>query len=124
MKEIKDALLRMVRAHRMIGEILDAYVKVGLDSHELFTSQGEITEAIYDLLGEHEKDFTDSITHIVMSAPYLTDERRTELLYFAYLGNHPEMPSPVINDMSPKDFKKSVKKNGGYCRSTPEGEWI
>lgn len=120
MSEVRDALLRMVKAHRMIGEILKAYVKVGLDSNELFDAQGEVSEAIYKLIGEHAEEFVKSSTYIIISAPYLNDERRTELLYSIWKNNHPDQPKP--NTMSQEEFMRYFKENGGYSRPLAEGE--
>ena len=88
MKEVKDALLRMVRSYRMVGELLDAYVKIGMVSETLQDAQGEIAEAVYQLLGEHTEEITESVTWAVLIAPIMSDERKATILYSEWVRNH------------------------------------
>ena len=123
MEGIRDALLRMVKAYDEIGIILDAYLKVGLDSNRLFFAQGEVEEAIYELLGEHTEELNQSNTHIVLTAPIMTNERKAEILYSVWKENHPELciKQPKPNTIEPKEMRKMEMRNGGYM--APEGDW-
>ena len=121
MNEIKDALLRMVNAGRKVEDLMEAYVKVGLNDNPLHEAYGEICEAIYTLLGEHTEAYKDSITCVAMTAPFLTNERRAEILLAEYRKNHAVQPRP--NTMSSDGMKELFSQNGGYMHETPEGDW-
>lgn len=123
MKSIRDAILRMINAYDQIGIILDAYLKVGLDSNRLFFAQGEVEEAIYELLGEHTEELSQSNTHIVLTAPIMTNERKAEILYSVWKENHPELciKQPKPNTIEPKEMLNMEMRNGGYM--APEGDW-
>lgn len=121
MDEMRDALLRLVRAWTRTNKVLDAYIKTGLDSNMLFHICGEIEETISILVGEREKDLEDSVTHTALTAPVLSEKRRVEMLMNQYEEAHPDMPAPRL--MTREQMKQSVKKNGGYLCETPEGGW-
>lgn len=127
MDYMKDALLRMVKAARNTKKLLDAYQTVGLDDNLLFETYGEIADAIYGLVGEQTETFEESVTCLTMSAPFLKDERRAEMLYAEYLRNREMEPytgeeiAPKPNTIERDELKKMVKKNGGYM--SPEGDW-
>lgn len=120
MDEIRDALLRLVKAGRRIKRLQEAYLDVGLKDTPLLDSYGDICDAIYSLIGERTEEYKDCVTDIVMTAPFLTEERRVEMLMAEYRKNHGTMPRPNI--MTPEDMKDMTRKNGGY--STPEGDWL
>jgi hypothetical protein len=132
MKEVKDALLRMVRSYRMVSELLDAYVKIGLVSETLQDAQGEIAEAVYQLLGEHTETFKDSVTCAVLVAPIMSDERKATILYSEWVRNHAwlndKVKQPKPNTIEPNEMLNMTRKNGGYMKNkshweTPEGDW-
>lgn len=118
MNEMKDALLRMVRAATMTKEMADAYLKVGLDDNKLMSIYGEIAETIYGLIGEHTETYNESVTCLALTTPILTDERRVELLFFEWKKNHAQ---PTPNTIESEEMRKMHKENGGYM--TPEGDW-
>jgi hypothetical protein len=120
MKNIKDALLRMVRAGRKAERMQDAYVQVGLNDNMIHEIYGQILDGIYCLIGENTKSFEKSITYLAMTTPLLTDERRVEMLYAEYRKNNPEQPAPIT--VEPNEFREMAKKNG-YLYETPEGDW-
>ena len=119
MNEIKDALLRLVKAGRRIKKLQETYLEVGLKDGPLFESYGDICDAIYHIIGEHTDEYVDSVTNLVMTMPMFTDERRAEMLMAEYRKNHQEQPSP--NLMSRKAMLELFDENGGYI--TPEGDW-
>lgn len=132
MTEIRDALLRMAKSYKMLDALLDAYVKVGLDSNTLFEAKAELTEAVYQLLGEHVDEFSESVTYAALNAPILTDERKAKILYSEWLRNHAwlnvmvEQPKP--NTIEPNEMRNMIRKYGGYTKNktnweTPEGDW-
>ena len=118
MKEIKDALLRMVRAGRSTKEMCDCFVQAGLDDNKLFEIYGEIADAIYGLLGERTQTYEESVTYIALTTPILTDERRAEMLYSEWKKNHASQPAP--NTIEPDEMQKMTEENGGYM--APEGD--
>lgn len=119
MDGIKDALLRMVRAGIKTKNMQEAYLKVGLEDNALFDIYGDILDGIYCILGEKRNTFDQSVTFTAMSAPYLTDERRTEILYAEYMKNHPDQPRPLTAERV--DVREMYNRAGGYM--TPEGDW-
>ena len=122
MDRMKDALLRLVKAGLSTKKMQEAYLTVGLDDNRLFEIYGNILDAVYDLIGEHTNTFEESVTHLAMTAPILTDDRRAELLMIEYRKNHPDQPFPLT--MEPEEARQLFKENGGYLlRETPEGDW-
>lgn len=122
MNEVKDALLRMVRTALFLRKMAEAYSFIGLNDNPHHEAYGDIAEAIYSLVGEHVDEFNLSTTHVALTTPYLTDERRTELLWAEYSKNHPEhvdQPKPLT--ISREEFSRLAENNGGYM--TPEGDW-
>lgn len=126
MDNIRDALLRMVTTARFLKKMAEAYTVLGLDDNPHHEAYGDLMDAIYYLVGEHTEEFDKSVTWIAMNAPFLTDERRTELLISEYKKNHMveshlEQKQPKPHTFTRKDDKQMFRKNGGY--QTPEGDW-
>lgn len=125
MTEIRDALLRMVRTAMFLKKMAGAYSTIGLDDNPHHEAYGDLCDAIYSLVGEHVEEFDKSVTWIAVNAPFLTEDRRTELLMSAYEQNHigqkdePRQPKP--HTFEREDTEKLRKKNGGYM--APEGDW-
>ena len=103
MNGMKDALLRMVRAWTRTNKVLEAYKRAGMDSSVLFRVCAEIEEAICILVGEAEMDLEETVTHMVLTVPYLTEDRRVSILLSKYKENigDAELPAPHFTD--PKD---------------------
>lgn len=123
MNEIKDALLRMVNSAIATKKMADAYLTVGLDDNTLHKIYGDICDAIYYLVGERMEDFSKSVTCLAVTAPFLTDERRAELLWSEYVRNHPvvHVDQPKPHTITREECEKMFRKNGGYM--SPEGDW-
>ena len=121
MDGMRDALLRLVRAWTETNEMLEAYVKANLDSNTLYRVCGEIGESIEILIGEADADWESSVTNMVLTAPLLTVDQRSDLLMCAYRVNNPAQPAPQI--MEREDMRRCVEKSGGYLYETPEGDW-
>lgn len=122
MSNIRDALLRIVKATRKIDEYRMAAQKIGLNDEFLYDAYGDLLDGIFALIGEklvEPLEFTDSITYSVMSDHGMSDMRKTELLMKEYARNFPEQPAPVL--ITEKERKQMFKESGGYY--TPEGEW-
>lgn len=120
---VKSTFLHMVKSFRMIENMRKAYVTCGFNEDALAGVSGEMEEAIYCLTGEDlrvEQSFDQSNTHLILTAPYLSHERRTEMLMAEYRKNHPDQPKP--NTMSQEEFMRYFKENGGYSRPLAEGE--
>lgn len=126
MTEIRDALLRMIKTARFLKKMSEAYTVLGLDDNPHNEAFGDQCDAIYYLVGEHTEEFDKSVTWIAVNAPFLTDERRAELLMSAFEKNHMveshvEQKQPMPHTFSRKDDKQMFRKNGGYM--APEGDW-
>ena len=126
MDGIRDALLRMVRTALFLKKMAEAYTTLGLNDNPHHEAYGDLCDAIYSLIGEHTEEFDKSVTWIAVNAPFLTEERRTEMLMAEYEKNHYECPNfeskqPRPNTFEREDVKKMRKKNGGYM--SPEGDW-
>lgn len=123
MNEVKDAFLRMVRTALFLKKMAEAYSVIGLNDNPHHEAYGDLAEAIYSLVGEHVDEFNLSATYVALTTPYLTDERRMELLWAEYVRNHPDMhvdqPKPLT--ISREEIRDMVNRNGGYM--TPEGDW-
>lgn len=120
MSNMKDALLRMVKAARRAKSMDDFFAEKGYSETPYGEIYGEIFDAIYDLLGENALTVHDSITHTMLTAPYLDDERRAACLNHVYEANNAQ---PKPNTIEPDEMNRMVKENGGYKYDTPEGEW-
>lgn len=119
MKEVRDALLRMVRAATKAKAMQEKYLEIGMDDQPWFDIWGEVLDAIYFLIGEHTQTFEESVTYIVMTAPILTDERRVKMLYAEYKKNFPDQPRPHTYEV--EELADMYRRSGGYM--TPEGDW-
>ena len=95
MNSVKDALLRDVVACRDLLKIHDALEKCGPRRDPFWKNFMETADGIYKLIGEKADTFEQSVTHLVLTAPYLTNERRTEMLYAEYRKNHAEQLNQV-----------------------------
>lgn len=123
MNEVKDALFKMVKAGIKLSGLMTNYADCGIDDSPMFDVWGDILDGIYALLGEHTDTIEESVTYTVMTAPYLNNERRTEMLWAEYVKRHPEQPvvQPQPITISPEGMREMMKRNGGYM--TPEGDW-
>ena len=121
MDGMRDALLRLVRAYTETNEMLEAYVKAGLESNKLFDICSRNCEAIEIFIGEPDADLESSVTHLALTVPLLNEEQRVDVLMHGYNVNHPNQPAPQI--METGAMRESVRQNGGYLYETPEGDW-
>lgn len=126
MTEIRDALLRMVKTAMFLKKMAEAYTTLGLDDNPHHEAYGDMCDAIYDIVGEHTEEFDKSVTWIAVNAPFLTEERRTELLMSEYEKHHCACPNyeskqPKPHTFKREDTKKMARDNGGYM--APEGDW-
>ena len=119
MREVKESLLRMVRAAMKAKKMQENYLRIGIDYQPWFEIWGDVLDAIYYLIGEHTMTFDESVTCITMNAPILSEERRAEMLYAEYEKNHPVQPRP--NPITNKELRDMYRNSGGYM--TPEGDW-
>lgn len=119
MENIRDALLRLVRAGMAAKRMQEAFLNGGLNDNPLFQIYGDIADAIYCLIGEHTDTFEESTTHLALTVPALDDEHRVRVLMAEYKRNHPDQPAPHF--IRRDEMKDSVRKNGGYI--SPEGDW-
>lgn len=124
MEGIKDALLRMIKTALFLKKMAGAYSTIGLDDNPHLQAYGDMCDAIYYLVREHTEEFTESVTYLVLNAPFLSDERRAEMLMSEFKKNRiADIEQPKPNTVSRKEIEKLFKKNGGYMNETPEGDW-
>lgn len=118
MSEIRDALLRMIRAWQQTNRMLDAFIAAGLESKSLTVARDQIGEAVSIIIGEKDADWEDSVTYTALSAPILSEERRLKML-MAKMEESYRMPGPHFFDR--EKMAESVKKNGGYLFDHEKG---
>ena len=126
MDGIRDALLRMVKTAMFLKKMAEAYTVLGLDDNPHHEAFGDTCDAIYYLVGEDVENFATSVTYTAVTAPFLCNERRVQLLMSEYEKHHHVCPDYVPNQPKPdtmnrKDTEKMYRKNGGYM--APEGDW-
>ena len=122
-------MVRLVQSWTRTNEILEAYNKAGMKNDLLFRVCGEIEEAICILVGEGGEDLEKTTTHIALTSPIISEERRVKLLMSRFRVSYPG--APALLAFSDEPMEEIVRKNGGYCpatgyvapRETPEGEW-
>lgn len=125
MENVRDALLRMVRAAKDANFQMDFYKRVGIGTDRIFNIYGNIADAIYCLIGEKTENFDESITNLALTTPYLSDSRRAEILYSAYknnvlLGNEPMTVQPKPYTISDEEFRKLARDHGYYAMEVGE----
>lgn len=89
MQNVKDALLREVDVCREMLKLHDAFASCGYPENPYWDNFSTAADGIYKLIGEHTETFEESITYLVLTAPYLTNKRRAEMLYAEYQKNNP-----------------------------------
>lgn len=99
MQNVKDALLREVDVCREMLKLHDAMASCGYLENPYWDTFSTSADAIYKLIGEHTETFEESITYLVLTAPYLTNGRRAEMLYAEYQKN-------IVSDNPPKHVSK------------------
>ena len=103
MQNIKDALLRDVDACREMLNLHDAMAACGYAENPYWDTFATIADGIYKLIGEHTETFDESITNLILTAPYLTTQRRVEMLMAEYRKNFPEQPRPITSEQDGKN---------------------
>lgn len=89
MQNVKDALLREVDVCREMLKLHDAFASCGYPENPYWDNFSTAADGIYKLIGEHTETFEESITYLVLTAPYLTNKRRAEMLYAEYQKHNP-----------------------------------
>ena len=115
MKNIKDSLLGFVEAAFELKKCSDAMDACGYPDNPFFDNYANVADAIYKLIGEHSETWESSVTYLTLSAPYLTNERRAEMLYAEYKKNFPEQDGnkATLGDIM-DDIKGNVNDFFGY----------
>lgn len=119
MDEFRDAMLRLIRSWTGADRMLKAYVNAGLDDNMLFQVCGQIGEAICILVGDADADWETSDVHAALISPYLSEERRLEIMMGIFEKNMVKQPAPHL--FSREEMRNCVKRNGGYLYETPKG---
>ena len=111
MKEMKDALLRIIRAAMEAKRMDEALLKLGYRENPYFSIYGNLADAIYMLAAEKTDKFEDSVTFLVLNTQSISDERRAEILYAEMQKNK----APVITEH--EEIRLMAMENGGYIFS-------
>ena len=115
MENIKAALQRDVEACRDLLKLHKVMEACDYKDNPFWNNYATVADGIYKLIGEHTDTFEESITHLALTTPYLTNERRVEMLMAEYRKNFPEQPRPVTSESDNKaragyTFKKAQDK--------------
>ena len=113
MKNVKASLLMEVEACRDLLKIHDAMAACGYQDNPFWENYSILADSIYTLIGEHTETFEESVTYLALNAPYLTNERRVEMLMAEYRRNFPDQPKPITSE---NDKKSNMI---GYCPPKP-----
>ena len=119
MREIQDALLRLIRAGLEAKQLQEGYLNSDLNDNVPFSIYGNIIDAIYYLVGEKTSTLEESVTYTAMTVKGLSESVRLKLLTACYNVNHPAQPEPTLIER--EEMRKRVRENGGYM--SPEGDW-
>ena len=103
MQNIKAALQRDVEAARDLLKIHKVMDACGYPENPFWDNYAAVADGIYKLIGEHTDTFEESITNLILTAPYLSTERRVEMLMAEYRKNFPEQPRPIISEQDGKN---------------------
>ena len=79
----RDVMTRLVRAGRKANRIDEMLLGLGYGSTPYASIYGDITDAIYEMLGENTETFHESLTFQVMMDDSLTDEQCADKLLAA-----------------------------------------
>ena len=77
-------MLRLVRTARKAFEADARLREIGYETTPYWDIYCEVSDAIYDMLGENTETFDSSITYAVLNAETLNDEQRVLILISAY----------------------------------------
>ena len=121
MKNVEDALLRLVRSERKLRRIVWAFENAGFtEDSPISWTHGEIIDAIYELIGDESETYEESETFLILNTKSLSEEREVALLMDVYRRHvAPEMPAP---NLISKDKLRNMQKQNGYM--TPDGDWL
>ena len=98
MQNVKAALQREVEAARDLLKIHKVMDACGYPENPFWDNYAAVADGIYKLIGEHTDTFEESITHLALTTPYLTVDRRVEMLIAEYRKNFPEQPKPITSE--------------------------
>ena len=87
MKNIRDALLRNVEAGTELLRLHKVMDDAGYHENPYWDNYSTVADGIYKLIGEHTETFEESVTFLALTAPFLTLERRVEMLMTEYRKN-------------------------------------
>lgn len=111
MDRLRDALKLLVQAGMSANELNDKLTKMGYSNTPYAALYGQIFDAVYRIVGEDTENMHDSATWTAMHAPLICDDRRADLLMYAYRQNHTQ---PKPNTAEEEEIIKMARENGGY----------
>ena len=95
----KKILTHLIRAGRDALNLENMLTTIGYKETPYFNLYGDISEAVYTLLGEQTESIDESITHAVMRDPLMSDEDcATELAPLVCVPNISDTAMNVINE--------------------------
>ena len=97
----KKVLTHLIRAGRDARNLENVLSTLGYNETPYFNLYGDITEAMYTLLGENTESFDESITYAVMNDPLTSDEAcAEELAQLVCLPDVPEETMQIITEVA------------------------
>ena len=128
MENVKAALLRVVKAERELLKLDQAMGICEYQANPFNRIYNDIAMGIYEFIGE-ECQFEESITNLTLTAPFLTDERRVNMLMNEYRKHFKEVEKiqdahwPIAPAESALRFDESLSTTGkDSFESVPSGD--
>lgn len=117
---MRDALLRLVSAERKASAISKAIRNAGYSESVYDEIAGEISDAIYCMIGENTETYADSVTCLVLHTDILTDERRVAILLSEYVKNVGPIETakqPKPQTLPAEEIRRMMNNSEGYRRA-------
>lgn len=118
MREMKDALLRLIDAALTAKDLDEKMNMMGYGKTPYADIYGKIEEALFIISGEDQNQFEGSMTQTVLSNEFLCLERRATILEYTRRSNeksgerHVRQPAP--HTIEREEFDRMYTENGGY----------
>ena len=84
----KRVLSRLVNVAMKTSKLSEMLSEHGYIDNPFFDLHGDVADTIYDLIGEHTDEFSESVTSLVLSSDNITDDQRVNILSYHYRKNH------------------------------------
>lgn len=99
--DTKKILTHLIRAGRNAMSLENVLTSLGYKETPYFNLYGDISEAVYTLLGEKTESFEDSVTYAVMVDPLMSDaDCAEELASLVCVPNISDNAMDVISEVA------------------------